>query len=199
MRIRRFAEKFSIWHEPALLHSFPVVENMSVSSSRSGFRALFGRKSDRNPATDLSGRRTEAAEQPSYQPTDIVRVSIVLEQRPTIQASFSASRLAKNEEAMAYSRKLLAAQEELAQTISRTVLGGEKLDVIWNLTLTGTVDFCLAFRADHVDTSLPDCSDEDIQNISIRIQITCLCLYAVRHPGLFVVRKSVISVRWLSE
>ena len=100
---------------------------------------LSWRKSDRNPATDLSGRRTEAAEQPSYQPTDIVRVSIVLEQRPTIQAGFSASRLAKNEEAMAYSRKLLAAQEELAQTISRTVLGGEKLDVVWNLTLAGNI------------------------------------------------------------
>ena len=98
------------------------------------------KESNREVSLDVSDRLAEThVEESAHKPTDIVRVSIVLEDKPTVQAGFSTMGIAQNAEAMAYSADLQAKQETLARTISTQALGGKKLDVVWNLTLVGNV------------------------------------------------------------
>ena len=90
--------------------------------------------------TDLSGRVVEGtAEAPQYSSSEIVRVSIVLEGASTIEAGYSTSGIAENAEAMAYRETLEQQQAKMEQKISREVLGGKKLDVVWNLTLAANI------------------------------------------------------------
>ena len=90
--------------------------------------------------TDLSGRVVEGtAEAPQYSSSDIVRVSIVLEGASTIDAGYSTSGIADNTEAMAYRETLEQQQAKMEQKISAEVLGGKKLDVVWNLTLAANI------------------------------------------------------------
>ena len=98
------------------------------------------KESDRQVSLDGSDRLAGThAEASPYKPTDVVRASIVLEDKPTVQAGFSTLNIAANAEAMAYSARLQARQETMAQAISAQVLGGKALDVVWNLTLVGNV------------------------------------------------------------
>ena len=90
--------------------------------------------------TDLSGRAVEdTTEAPQYSSSEIVRVSIVLEGASTIEAGYSTSGIAENAEAMAYRETLEQQQAKMEQKISREVLGGKKLDVVWNLTLAANI------------------------------------------------------------
>ena len=101
---------------------------------------LSWKESDIVATPDLSHRKAEtAAEESKYNPTDLVRVSIVLEDKSTVQAGYATMNIAQNAEAMAYSRSLQAKQETMAQTISTQALDGKKLDVVWNLTLVGNI------------------------------------------------------------
>ena len=76
---------------------------------------------------------------PEYADTDIVRVSIVLEQKSTVAAGFSTIKIASNASAMSYRSGLKSQQDALAKTISDKVLGGKDLDVVWNLTLAANI------------------------------------------------------------
>ena len=92
------------------------------------------------PAPDLTDRQVEEIpSETGYQATDIVRVSIVLAEKSTVQAGYATMGIARNQEAMAYQDSLRTAQETMAQTISAQVLGGRALDVVWNLTLVGNI------------------------------------------------------------
>lgn len=75
----------------------------------------------------------------AHKPTDKVRVSIILEDKPTLMAGYSTNAIASNQDARAYDRKLQKAQEHLAGRISAQALGGKPLDVVWNLTLAGNI------------------------------------------------------------
>lgn len=75
---------------------------------------------------------------PAYRDTDTVRVSIFLEDAPTI-SKFDVQDIAENQAALAYRTNLETRQEALAQTISTQALGGEQLDVVWNLTLAANI------------------------------------------------------------
>ena len=89
---------------------------------------------------DLTDRQVEEIpSETGYQATDIVRVSIVLAEKSTVQAGYATMGIARNQEAMAYQDSLRTAQETMAQTISAQVLGGRALDVVWNLTLVGNI------------------------------------------------------------
>ena len=90
-------------------------------------------------ALDLSDRLANLHVKDLFEPTDIVRVSIVLEEKSTIQAGFSTLNLSGNVQAMAYNKKLQNKQESVEQLISKQVLNGEPLDVVWNLTLVGNI------------------------------------------------------------
>lgn len=97
------------------------------------------RKTDQQVSIDLSDRLTNIELDEMFEPTDIVRVSIILEEKSTIQAGFSTMDIAKNAQAMAYNKYLQKQQETVVQSISRQALGGQALDVVWNLTLVGNI------------------------------------------------------------
>ena len=78
-------------------------------------------------------------ETPLYQDTDMVRVSIVLKGKSTLEKGFSTQHIAANSQAMAYRSGLQAQQETLAKKISKDALGGKTLDVVWNLTLAANI------------------------------------------------------------
>ena len=72
-----------------------------------------------------------------YVDTDVVRVSIFLEDQSTIMAGFATDSIAANSQAMAYRANLKEKQAETTAAIEKTI--GGKLDVVWNLTLAANV------------------------------------------------------------
>ena len=88
----------------------------------------------------VKNRVTTEEEEPQYADTDIVRVSIVLSDASTLEKGFSAEQIARsNKKAMKYRQKLESEQEKMESTISKQALGGEPLDVVWNLTLAANI------------------------------------------------------------
>lgn len=75
----------------------------------------------------------------TYKDTDMVRVSIVLEDKSTVEAGYSTNGIAQSGAAMTYRGDLQAKQEDMAQKISKQVLGGRTLDVVWNMTLVANI------------------------------------------------------------
>ncbi|MBQ7871908.1 MAG: hypothetical protein IJ357_07180, partial [Oscillospiraceae bacterium] len=88
-----------------------------------------------NPEADVL-METPAVETPEdptqYADTDSVRVSIVLEQQPTLEL-YSTEAISSNTEAMAYRQQLQSEQETVIVAIERQALSGTELDVVWNL------------------------------------------------------------------
>lgn len=82
-------------------------------------------------------------EQPLYDDTDNVRVSIVLEDRPTLMMfsmdGLGAKNITESSAAMNYRAGLQRKQDVMVQSISKQALGGEELDVVWNLTLAANI------------------------------------------------------------
>ena len=68
-----------------------------------------------------------------------MRVSIVLKDASTLAKGYSSEDIATNSAAMKYRQKLETKQEKMAKTISKKALGGEALDVVWNLTLAANI------------------------------------------------------------
>ena len=73
-----------------------------------------------------------------YADTDMVRVSIVLEEQPALE-KFSTKGIAVNSTAAAYRKELRSRQAELTAAIEKRVLDGGKLDVVWNMTLAANI------------------------------------------------------------
>ena len=97
------------------------------------------KKSNQQISIDRSEHLANIKLDEDRDPAQMVRVSIVLEEKSTIEAGFSTLDIASNVQAMAYNKKLQKKQETIEQTISRVALGGEPLDVVWNLTLVGNI------------------------------------------------------------
>ena len=72
-------------------------------------------------------------------PLEPVRVSIVLKEESTIARGWQAKGIADNRAAMNYRAALKAKQAALAERISKEILDGEPLDVVWNITLAGNM------------------------------------------------------------
>lgn len=89
--------------------------------------------------TEPINKADDDSTDPEYADTDIVRVSIVLDKASTVSAGYSTTHIASNAQAMSYRASLKAQQDAMANTISAKVLGGEKLDVKWNLTLAANI------------------------------------------------------------
>lgn len=83
---------------------------------------------------------SEDEEEPEdiYDPSDVVRVSIVLGETPTLDV-FSPETAVKSKLAQRYRSTLKSRQTALAKKISGIALKGEKLDVVWNLTLAANI------------------------------------------------------------
>ena len=76
--------------------------------------------------------------EPEYDADEIVRVSIFLNDAAAIDL-YSAENIAENSAAQAYREKLQQKQTNVINLIERSVLDGEELDVVWNLTLAANV------------------------------------------------------------
>ena len=133
MKNHRFKRILSLILVAALLAGFYVPGAQAASAG------LSWKETDQALRLDLSHREVEKNDEPIYQPGDVVRVSIVLEDLPTIQAGYGTRDIARNAAALAYGRSLKAKQDDLAAAISSQVLGGRKLDVVWNLTLAANL------------------------------------------------------------
>lgn len=72
-----------------------------------------------------------------YKPTDVVRVSIVLEKAATLDAGFDTKGIASNASAKAYRKALRAEQDIMTVQIEKAI--GGTLDVQWNLTLVANI------------------------------------------------------------
>lgn len=68
-----------------------------------------------------------------------VRVSIVVDGNSTIDAGYSAQSVTTNSAAQSYRDQVLKNQKALEAKISAEALGGQPLDVVWNITLAGNI------------------------------------------------------------
>lgn len=79
----------------------------------------------------------------AYAPTDVVRVSIVLSGKSTLemasQEGISTASISSSDRVSNYRNALETSQRAMAHRISTQVLKGEKLDVVWNLTLATNI------------------------------------------------------------
>ncbi|MBE6945440.1 MAG: hypothetical protein E7459_05055, partial [Ruminococcaceae bacterium] len=88
-------------------------------------------------ANMLTGREETIVEEQPYADTDLVRVSIFLEQNSTVEAGFSTEGIAYNAQAMAYRDELRRNQQTVTAAIEQAT--GETLNVVWNLTLAANL------------------------------------------------------------
>ena len=121
----------------ALLPVFPL----QTASANETLEHLGFNRSDYTPNNRLensfaSGEDDTAA---PFEDNDVVRVSIVLDEKSTIDAGFDVATIATNKKAVAYRADLQKKQESVAALIGREALGGKKLDVVWNLTLAANI------------------------------------------------------------
>ncbi|MBR6472934.1 MAG: S8 family serine peptidase [Firmicutes bacterium] len=72
----------------------------------------------------------------AYGEDETVRVSIILEEEPTI-ANYSTTNIAENNAAMNYRQSLKDKQTKVVKKIETAL--GKKLDVVWNLTLAANI------------------------------------------------------------
>ena len=73
----------------------------------------------------------------TYADDEIVRVSIVLNRAPTLHAGYMTQGVGSNVEAMQYRKTLQEQQNTVTAQIEKTL--GQKLDVVWNLTLAANL------------------------------------------------------------
>ena len=120
----------------ALLMAAVMVLGLGVNGVQAAPASVTFEKLE-NVSADLFGTGTviENKNEPLYADTDMVRVMIVLEGEPAIGELKGNENFTTNIEAVQYRAELQAKQEKVADAISRQALKGEKLDVVWNLTL----------------------------------------------------------------
>ena len=75
----------------------------------------------------------------NYVHEGMVRASIILEAPSTMAKGYKVDHIASNSEAKNYRVSLKEQQDAVAAKISADILGGEKLDVVWNITLAGNI------------------------------------------------------------
>lgn len=90
-----------------------------------------------SPALNERTKAETTQEAPDYEDEEIVRTSIVLESKSTLDAGFSTLGIAENMEAMSYRDRLKAEQAAVTARIERTL--GASLHVQWNLTLAANI------------------------------------------------------------
>ncbi len=83
----------------------------------------------------------EGEKQDVFKPGDTVRVSILMEEPSTLDkyGYRSASKIASNKAAMNYRSALRSKQDAVVARIEREALSGQKLNVVWHLTLAANL------------------------------------------------------------
>lgn len=75
----------------------------------------------------------------AYAQTDMVRASVVLEDKSALEVGFGLQTIANDPLADIYQTGLEEKQEDIVASIEDEVLDGGKLDVVWNLTLAANL------------------------------------------------------------
>ena len=86
-----------------------------------------------------ASQAADTEEDAQYADTDTVRVSIVLTEPSTMEAGFAVQSITDSAAAQSYRSRIRAQQDAVSQRISTQVLGGNQLDVVWNLTLAANI------------------------------------------------------------
>lgn len=114
-----------------------AVPGMAAEDDPTSEQLSFREANDFNTTSDLLEPVQEPETQNLYEATDIVRVSIVLEEKSTLEVGYSTLNIAENAQAMAYRQELQNDQEVMTAKIEAAI--GETLDVRWNLTLAANI------------------------------------------------------------
>ena len=112
-----------------VLPVFPTARAASVSWTKTDLQ-LQPQRDDRLVRQESGAER---------EPDEMVRVSIVLEEPSTVEAGYATMGISSNTQAMSYRARLQQNQKRMEQTISNRVLGGKRLDVVWNMTLVANI------------------------------------------------------------
>ena len=96
-------------------------------------------ENDKQRAADKLKKLENTPEDDALNIKGDVRVSIVLEGGSTLDQGYSAKNVADDPSAVAYRESLKEQQDQLAARISKEVLDGAELDVLWNLTLAANI------------------------------------------------------------
>lgn len=121
-----------------LLGCFPLVMAIERSDVQS-LRFTQVEVNEQEASTMQQATAVEVDEGADYADTDLVRVSIVLDKPSTLEAGFPSEKIAENNAAMAYRRKLQTEQDTITRSISQQALNGKALDVVWNMTLAANM------------------------------------------------------------
>jgi len=97
----------------------------------------FQQVGNENVIASLLGTVEKESESITYNDDDVIRVSIFLENKSTIDEGYSTKDIAENDEAMDYREQLEKEQDAVVSRIEAAL--GEELDVQWNLTLVANV------------------------------------------------------------
>ena len=132
MRNRFTTRLISMLLVVALLAGFVVPMNVFAESG-----TLFSLTDNSAVSNPLRPQQVERNEAVTYADEDMVRVSIILWDAPTLHAGFSTDHIADNAEAMSYRAKLQDNQNAVTAQIENAL--GQKLDVVWKLTLAANL------------------------------------------------------------
>ncbi|MBE6946009.1 MAG: hypothetical protein E7459_07985, partial [Ruminococcaceae bacterium] len=134
MPIRRFVALVLVL---ALLTGFAIPVTATDRETAGRSNVTFTQVDNCNVSNPLlppvAERKTQ---EPEYADTDMVRVSIVLDEESTI-SRYCARDIAQNEPAMAWRQSLRQEQADLTLAIEQAL--GARLDVVWNLTLAANI------------------------------------------------------------
>ena len=119
----------------ALMLAVMMVLSLGVTGAKAAPNTLSAEKLEGVGADLTQGTAIESNNEPLYADTDMVRVMIVLADEPASGKLKGQENFVTNIDAVEYRAELQAKQEKLADEISVQALKGEKLDVVWNLTL----------------------------------------------------------------
>ena len=130
---------FKRWIAGVLAASVAITNVAIPVSASEADRSVDFWKTDLNVDLKLDLERPETPEEVTIPDDQVVRVSIVLEEESTIDAGYEISTIAIDPVAIAYRDDLKIKQETVETKIERQVLGGDELDVVWNLTLAANL------------------------------------------------------------
>ena len=124
-----------------LLFSSVFTANVVRAEEEEGDDTLLTWEVVENDPELVSGflNKTENKDEPEETLRGNVRVSIVLDGRSTMDSGYSKDEIALDPDAVSYRDSLKKTQDDMAAVISRDVLNGEALDVVWNLTLAANI------------------------------------------------------------
>ena len=119
----------------ALLWGFAAPASAAGAAHRDG--VSFTQVDNSAVSASLLEQEAEEKQELGHASTDLVRVSIVLKKKSTLEAGFQAEHMGSNPAAMTYRGALVKEQAQVQEKIERAT--GEKLDVVWNLTVAANL------------------------------------------------------------